>query len=204
MKRSVWITTGVFAALLLLGCGGSSSGYDSTLYTGGGDGDYDDDDGVVPAPNTKVVRSGTGTVIAILGPPGGTLELVGGARVDIPPGSLQGGMEFVLKGAPKTTAFLNEEGERPVGPTFVFSPEVWAPEGRTVTVSIPLASYPQGWGEVALAYEETIGARVGAEDSQHTRWQYENGRLSGGRAIADVEGLNGNRLQFVLTNLEVQ
>ena len=204
MKHSVWITTGVFAALLLLGCGGASSGT-GPEYGGGGDEDYDDDDsGDVAAPNSKVVRSGSGSVSAILGPPGGSLELSGGARIEIPPGSVEGGQEFVLQAAPKTTAFLNEESERPVGAPFVFSPEVWAPDGRTVTVSIPLASYPRGWGDVALAYEYPIKARVGAEDSQHTKWQYENARLSGGRAVADLEGLNGMRLQFVLTNLEAQ
>jgi hypothetical protein len=45
---------------------------------------------------------------------------------------------------------------------------------------------------------------VGAEDSQHTRWQYENARLTGGRAVADLPAINGYRLQFVLTNLESQ
>lgn len=103
-----------------------------------------------------------------------------------------------------TTAFFNEEAERPVGKTFSFAPAVEAPEGRTIKVSIPLASYPEGWGEVAIAYEYPVGDRVGAEDSIHTRWQYETARLSGGRAVAELPALIGFRLQFVLSNLESQ
>jgi hypothetical protein len=79
-----------------------------------------------------------------------------------------------------------------------------APEGRTIRVSIPLAAYPEGWGDVGIAYEYSMGNRVGAEDSEHTRWQYERAKLSGGRAVADLPALNGYRLQFVLTNLEAQ
>ena len=71
-------------------------------------------------------------------------------------------------------------------------------------VSIPLASYPEGWGDVSLGYEYPEGARVGAEDSEHTKWQYENAKLSGGRAVAELSDVAGYRLQFVLTNLEAQ
>jgi hypothetical protein len=91
-----------------------------------------------------------------------------------------------------------------VGKTFIVSPFVEAPEGRAIQVSIPLASYPDGWGEVAIAYEYPVSNRVGAEDSEHTRWQYERARLTGGRAVADLPAVNGYRLQFVLTNLEAQ
>ena len=43
---------------------------------------------------------------------------------------------------------------------------------------------------------------VGAEDSEHTRWQYTDAKLVGGRIVAEVPGMNGYRLQFVLSNLE--
>ena len=155
-------------------------------------------------PNSSVHKTGSGSVSALVGPPGGTLELSGGARVQIPPGALEDGQEFVLKEAPKTTAFYNSEHERPIGKPFIFSPGVEAPDGRAIEVSIPLASYPQGWGEVSLAYEYPVSAMVGAEDAEHTKWQYENARLSGGRAVAQLPALNGYRLQFVLTNLEAQ
>jgi hypothetical protein len=155
-------------------------------------------------PNSAVRKTGSGSVSVLVGPPGGTLELSNGPRIEIPPGALDDGEEFVLKEAPKTTAFLNSEHEKPVGPAFIFSPGVEAPEGRVIEVSIPLASYPEGWGEVSIAYEYPVGAMVGAEDAEHTKWQYENAKLSGGRAVAKLPALNGYRLQFVLTNLEAQ
>jgi hypothetical protein len=163
--------------------------------------DDNDSDGV---PNAVVRKEGTGSVSALIGPPGGTLELIGGPRVEIPPGAVSGGLEFVLKTAAKTSAFRNKESEKSVGPIFIFSPAVDAPEGRTISVSIPLGAYPEGWGEVALAYEEAQGEVVGGEDSTHTKWQYESGKLSGGRAIAQLNALHGLRLQFVLTNLNAQ
>ncbi len=156
------------------------------------------------APNSAVRKTGSGSVSALVGAPGGTLELSSGPRVEIPPGAIEGGEEFVLKEAPKTTAFLNSEHEKPVGPAFIFSPGLNAPEGRAIEVSIPLASYPEGWGEISIAYEYPVGAMVGAEDAEHTKWQYENAKLSGGRAVAQLPALNGYRLQFVLTNLEAQ
>jgi hypothetical protein len=155
-------------------------------------------------PNSAVRKTGSGSVSVLVGPPGGTLELSAGPRIEIPPGAVDDGEEFVLKEAPKTTAFLNSEHEKPVGPAFIFSPGVEAPEGRAIEVSIPLASYPEGWGEVSIAYEYPVGAMVGAEDAEHTKWQYENAKLSGGRAVAKLPALNGYRLQFVLTNLEAQ
>ena len=110
----------------------------------------------------------------------------------------------MLNEAPMTTAFFNEEHERPIGPTFVLSPGVDAPDGNAIRVSIPLASYPKGWGDVAIGVEAPSGAVVGGEDSEHTKWDYENAKLVGGRAVAEMPALNGYRLQFVLTNLEAQ
>jgi hypothetical protein len=155
-------------------------------------------------PNSAVRKTGSDSISALVGPPGGTLELSSGPRVEIPAGAIEGGREFVLQEAPRTTAFRNSEHEKPVGPPFIFSPGVEAPQGRSIDVSIPLASYPEGWGEVSIAYEYPVGAMVGAEDAEHTRWQYENAKLSGGRAVAQLPALNGYRLQFVLTNLEAQ
>jgi hypothetical protein len=197
----VGISVAVLAACSLVACNkgaggspGASEGGDEES-TGGGD---------VAVPNSAVHKTGSGSVSALIGPPGGTLELASGAKVEIPPGAVQGGEEFVLKDAPNTTAFFNSEHERPVGPTFIFSPDVHAPEGRSIRVSIPLASYPAGWGDVSIAFEYPAGEMVGAEDSEHTKWQYEDGKLSGGRAVAELPALNGYRLQFVLTNLEAQ
>ncbi len=182
----------------LCGCGsstanspGASSAHDSNTS---GDG----------VPNSFVHKQGSGSVSALIGPPGGLLELVEGPRVEIPPGAVEGSTEFGLRIAEKTTAFLNKEGEKAVGPVFIFSPEVSAPEGRNITVSIPLAAYPEGWGDVAFAYEISQGAVVGGEDSTRTKWQYDNAKLSGGRAVAQTQALTGLRMQFVLSNLATQ
>ena len=160
--------------------------------------------GEVAAPRGAVHKSGGDKATATMGPGGGTLDIASGAKVEIPPGTLSEATEVVLTVSQGTTAFFNEEREKPVGPTFEVSPAMSAPEGSAIRISIPLASYPEGWGEVALGYEYPEGARVGAEDSEHTKWQYENAKLSGGRAVADLSDVTGYRLQFVLTNLEAQ
>jgi hypothetical protein len=184
----------------LLGCGpkagsepGASEGDESS--SSGGE---------APVPNSVVNKSGSGKVTATMGPSGGSLTLSSGAKVEIPPGAIEGALDVVLEESQMTTAFYNEESERPIGPTFIVSPGVQAPEGRTIKVSIPLAAYPEGYGDVAIAYEYSVGDRVGAEDSEHTRWQYETAKLSGGRAVADLPGVNGYRLQFVIANLDAQ
>jgi hypothetical protein len=200
MKPVYWTTLSALGLFLALGCSNTSTNGPRGAQSSG-DEDDDEDYGV---PNSVVNERGSGGVSARIGPPGGSLELTEGPRVEIPPGAVEGSEEFVLKTAPLTTAFLNEESERPLGPTFVFSPGVDAPEGRMITVSFPLPSYPEGWGDVALAYEYPTGDRAYAEDSQHTKWQFEPGKLQGGRAVAQLPALNGMRLQFTLTNLNAQ
>lgn len=181
------------------GGGGSSPGASSSNE------DYSaSQGGEAPAVVGAVHETGSDSVEATFGAAGGSLTLASGPKVEIPAGSFSEPTDIVLKEAPMTTAFFNEEAEKPVGPTFVISPGIEPPEGSSVRVSIPLASYPAGWGDIAIAYEYPVGNMVGAEDSQHTRWQYENARLSGGRAVADLPALNGYRLQFVLSNLEAQ
>lgn len=185
-------------AVALLGCGGGGSPGASAASQDSSAG------GEQTVPNAPVHKTGGKSVTAVIGPPGGSLELSSGAKIEIPAGAIEDKQTFVLEEAPGTTAFFNSEHERPVGPIFVISPGVNAPDGSTVQVSIPLASYPQGWGDVSLAYEYPVGEVVGGEDSEHTRWQYTDAKLSGGRAVAEVPGLNGYRLQFVLSNLEAQ
>jgi hypothetical protein len=186
----------IAAALVLAGCGGGAA-------SGPGPASPADDEGG-GVPGARVSKVGSGSVSAVLGPAGGSLELSGGPRVEIPAGSLQGAEEFVLREAPKTTAFFNSEHERPIGPTFILSPDVQAQEGRMIRVSLPLAGFPEGWGDPSIAYEYVVGQMVGAEDAEHTKWDYEDAQLTGGRLVADLPGLPGERLQFVLTNLESQ
>ena len=156
------------------------------------------------APKAAVHKQGGKSVTATIGSGGGSLELASGAKVEIPAGAIAGSQELVLEEAQSTTAFFNDEHERPIGPTFILSPAVGVPEGETVSVSIPLAAYPAGWGDGAIGFEYPVGNMVGGEDAEHTRWQYADADLVNGRLIAKLPGLNGYRLQFVLTNLEAQ
>lgn len=187
--------------LALAGCGGPAG----ESEPGASEGDSSSSSGdEAPAPAGVVNKSGSGSVTARIGSAGGSLTLSSGPKVEIPAGAIDGAEDIELSETQGTTAFLNEESERPVGPTFVIAPDVQAPEGKTIKVSIPLASYPEGYGDVAIAYEYSMGNRVGAEDSEHTRWQYESAKLVGGRAVAELPAVNGYRLQFVLSNLEAQ
>jgi hypothetical protein len=197
------ILIGVAAVLLgLLGCksSGGSPGASTTNENGesSGGGDH------AAMPTGAVHKSGGNTVSATFGPAGGTLDIASGARVDIPAGTFQEATDVVLSTTQGTTAFLNEEREKPVGPTFQVSPGFNAPDGSKIRVSIPLASYPEGWGDVSLGYEYPEGAVVGGEDSEHTKWQYEDAKLTGGRAVAELDAVAGYRFQFVLSNLEAQ
>lgn len=151
-------------------------------------------------PIGPVSKRGSGKVAATLGKGGGSLELDEGPRVVVPSGALESATDFVLKVAPKTTAFFNKESERPVGPTFSFSP----PLDSSVEVSFPLSALPSGWGEPSIAYEIAEGTEIKGEDSTRTKWQYERAKLSGGRVVAQLAQATGLRMQFVLTNLEAQ
>lgn len=184
------------AGLALAGCGGGSASAPGPASAANEEGQ-----GV---PTARVTEVGSGSVSAVFGPPGGSLELSGGPRVEVPAGSIEGAQEYVLRTAPKTTAFFNSEQERPIGPTFIFSPDVQAPEGRMIRISIPLAGFPDGWGKPSIAYEYIVGQMVGAEDAEHTKWDYEDAHLTGGRLVAELPAIPGERLQFVLTNLEAQ
>jgi hypothetical protein len=141
----------------------------------------------------------------LIGSGGGTLELDEGPRVTIPPGTVKGGQEFVLKVAPKTTAFSNKESEKPLGPTFAFAPAVDASGSEGIEVSYPLGTLPKGWGEPSIAHEVQEGAAISyGENSTRTNWQYERAKLSGGRVVAHLASVDGLRMQFVLTNLEAE
>jgi len=193
--RWLWLSIGV-----MLGCGGSQAEAPAASTANEAVNGRS-----ASGPIGPVSKHGSGSVSAKVGPGGGTLELDEGPRVVIPAGAVEAGQEFVLKVAPKTTAFLNKESERPLGPTFSFSPPLDAPDGTSIEVSFPLASLPAGWGEPSIGYEVEAGGEMSyGEDSTRTKWQYERASLSGGRVVAKVSEVTGLRLQFVLTNLEAQ
>ena len=187
-----------FVVAMVVGCGGASAGAPAANTAN------EAKPGGAVASTRPVSKRGSGSVAATLGPSGGSLELDEGPRVEVPPGAVSDGRDYVLKVASKTTAFFNKESERPLGPTFSFSPDLDAPAGNAIKVSFPLASLPEGWGDPAIAYEVSQGEIVGAEDSTRTKWQYERAALSGGRVVASLPNVTGLRMQFVLTNLEAQ
>lgn len=189
-----WLVLSIAA----LGCGGSQAAAPAASTANEV---KETSDGTRPGPTNPVSKHGSGTVEATLGKGGGTLELDEGPRVVVPAGEVDSATDFVLKIAPKTTAFFNKESERPLGPTFSFSPPIDA----NIEVSFPLSSLPSGWGEPSIAYEAAEGAEISyGEDSTRTRWKYERAQLSGGRVVAKLGQATGLRMQFVLTNLEAQ
>jgi len=190
----------LFLSLAVLGCGGSQAAAPAASTPHELRSEHSESGPVGP-----VSKRGSGSVTAKVGTGGGSLELSEGPRVTIPPGAVHGALDFVLKIAPKTTVFLNNESERALGPTFSFSPPAEAPDGSTFEVSFPLASLPSGWGDPSIAFEYEEGTAIGyGEDSTRTKWQHERATLSGGRVVAKLPHMTGLRLQFVLTNLEVQ
>ena len=186
------------------GCKKDGGASEPGASSSSGDEGGDTEGGGRATPNSVVHKSGGKSVTALIGPPGGVLEISSGAKVEIPAGTLPDGDEITLADASGSTAFLNSEHERPVGPVFVIAPAMEATDGRKIRVSIPLGAYPEGWGDVQMGYEYPVGAMVGADDATHTKWQTEPAKLVGGRAVAEVPALPGFRLQFVLSNLESQ
>jgi hypothetical protein len=172
--------------------------------SGSGDEAEPTDHGGPSAPGVAVNKRGGSSVTAVIGPSGGSLEIASGARIEISPGAFAEAQEITIADAPGSTAFLNSEHERPIGPVFTVAPAMDATERGNIRVSIPLASYPPGWGDVRMGFEYPTGNMVGGEDATHTKWQTEAAQLTGGRAVATVPALPGFRLQFVLTNLESQ
>lgn len=195
-----------FAALLLglATCKPGGGADEPGASSGSGDESESSEGGGAPTPNSAVRKSGGKSASALMGPPGGTLEIASGAKVEVPPGTLKEAEEITIADAPSSTAFLNSEHQRPVGPVFIVAPPMEATEGRAIRISIPLGSYPSGWGDVQLGYEYPVGEMVGGEDSTHTKWSTEPAKLSGGRAVAELPAVPGFRMQFVLSNLESQ
>lgn len=194
------IRLGVLALFVsLAGC--SSAEPAPTARSGPGPSSSGGERTIAPA---RVYERGASSVTASVGPGGGTLELASGPRLVIPAGTLEQPQEVVLKEASKTTAFSNQEHQRTEGPTFVVGPALEALPGKPIEISLPLAAYPDGWGDVALGYEFPVQHMAGVDDAEHTKWQYATAKLSDGRAVAQLPAINGYRLQFLLSNLVAQ
>ena len=196
MRRAV---LGFAAALTaaLYGCGGAAAGGDSAEYA-------DTSSNAMEAPSGPVNKSGGDEVVARMGPAGGRLELANGARVEIPPGCIEGAQDIIFKNAPRTTAFKDADvrGDKAVGPIVLVSPAVYAPEGRNIVVSIPFGGLPEGYSGrgLYLATEvESAEQRQFAEDTTVTTWDYVRAKVVGGRAVAELPALSGMRLQFIVS-----
>jgi hypothetical protein len=189
-------------SLIALGCGGSQA---EAPAASSANEVKEKAASAASGPINSVSKHGSSSVALLLGTGGGTLELDEGPRVMVPPGTVKAGQEFVLKVAPKTTAFSNKESEKPLGPTFAFAPGIDASSGEGIEISYPLGTLPKGWGEPSIAYEVQEGAEITyGENSTRTSWQYERAKLTGGRVVAHLASVDGLRMQFVLTNLEAQ
>lgn len=136
-----------------------------------------------------------------MGPGGGTLELANGARLEVPEGCFSEPTLLVLRNAPATTAFLNQEDLAAVGPLVLVSPEIYGGSGEIV-FSIPLTALPEGYTDqhLQIANEQPEGdQREYAENSTTTRWHYDRAQHQNGRATARFASLPGMRLQFVVS-----
>jgi len=154
MRRAVLGLAAVLGAALCA-CGGGAAEGD---YSG-----YGDETSAEPgAPSGPVNRSGGDEVVARMGPAGGRLELANGARVEIPPGCIEGAQDIIFKNAPRTTAFKDADvrGDKAVGPIVLVSPAVYAPEGRNIVVSIPFGGLPEGYSGRGLYLATEVEPRA--------------------------------------------
>ncbi len=153
-------------------------------------------------PSGPVRKRGGDAVEATMGPDGGQLELANGARLEIPSGAFEEATLLVMRNAPATTAFLNQEDLAAVGPLVFVSPEIYGSDSGEIVFSIPLASLPAGYEpeHLQIANEQPEGdQREYAENTTSTRWHYDRAQLQNGRAVARFRSLPGMRLQFVVS-----
>lgn len=193
MKLPVLLT--ILCAFALLACGGGeirpAHAYSESEASSGDE-----------LPRGPVRKRGGDSVEATMGPDGGQLELANGARLEIPAGAFEEATLLVMRNAPATTAFLNQEDLAAVGPLVLVSPEIYGSASGQLVFSIPLASLPAGYTaeHLQIANEQPAGdQREYAENSTTTRWHYDRAAHEGGRAIARFGSLPGMRLQFVVS-----
>lgn len=148
----------------------------------------------------RVEARGDRAVTARVGVPGGTLELANGARLEIPAGALGATEELTFSIGADTNAFDRRDDQETVGATLIAIPAL-ASAGPAFRVSIPLLTLPPGFGpeHVALATEELDAQQraLGMGGTQ-TRWYVNPARIEDQRLVAELDGLTGQRLQFVV------
>jgi hypothetical protein len=197
MRPSPWYVRAFVSVALItsmsapaLGCGGSQPASKTAA-------NYEP--GVTNEATSEVHKRGDKKLIAEIGPPGGTLELANGARLTIPLGALSETVEITFAEGARTTAFANHEYERVIGPTLEIGPE--ASLSGPVTVSVPLSTIPEGFGEKDL----TLGMEVPSDTQRlemqgvQTRWDYLPAQSQSGRAVAEITAVPGYRVQFLVS-----
>lgn len=191
MKHQVLVT--MLCALSMMACGDAEPTQHAAPAASSGD----------EFPRGVVRKRGGDLIEAEVGPDGAQLELANGARLEVPAGSFDEPGPLVMRNAPATTAFLNQEDLVAVGPLVLVSPEVYGSNsGGEIVFSIPLASLPEGYTEqhLQIANEQPASEQRGyAENSTTTRWHYDRAQLENGRAVARFASLPGMRLQFVVS-----
>ena len=158
------------------------------------------DDATAPGPVAPVQRRGGKQMTVAVGRGGATLELDNGARIVIPAGTLRQATDVVFMQAKPTTAFSNYDDQTPLGPTLQLSPEMQAPAGSKIVLSVPLSQMPDGYtgNDVEVAHEELDERqRAYGDQSTVTRWHYGDAGLRAGRLYAEFDYVSGMRLQFV-------
>lgn len=189
MMKSIY---GLLIVGLLAGCGDGGSTTSIVPQTSG-----DEEDEVVRAANA----SGDRTVTARVGPPGGSLSLANGVRLEIPRGALEEAVEITFSVAEPTRSFANREDIRLIGPCVMAIPAVQAAGGESFKLSGPIPSIPDGFEaeDITLTVEVPSSDQREMHQSTQTLWDFLPAQASGGRAQAELEGLPGFRFQFAVS-----
>ncbi|MDB4975371.1 MAG: hypothetical protein JWN48_3712 [Myxococcaceae bacterium] len=151
----------------------------------------------------EVHKRGSGKLIVVVGPAGGTLELDNGARLLIPQGSLSEPVEVTFAEGSRTTAFSNHDYERPLGPTLEIACD--STLQSPFELSIPDTKLPEGFSEkdLALGVEAPASTQRAIEgQAVQTRWDYLEASAKAGRAVASLVQVPGYRVQFLVSKAE--
>lgn len=155
-----------------------------------------------PTPSGPVHARGGGDVTAVVGNEGGELTLSNGFTLTIPEGALVEPVEITMRVATDSAAFRNREDEQAIGQSVRISPDLTATQGKMFTLEVPFTSLPNGFSasDAAIAVERPVHEREGVMDSLvSTRWDHLQARVANGHMSAEVDRLEGFRVQFVVS-----
>jgi len=200
VRNKTLVSFGIAALLVAFGCGGGSEETRPDYMPPPGDGEGSGGGG----DGEPVHATGGSSATATIGAAGGSLAVSNGWRLEIPAGALGDTVTIALSAGSQTQAWNNRDYERPIGPAMQIQPALVAQPGQRLTVSAPLQPLPSGFTQenITLAYEvvdEHQRELGGRGTNTQTRWDYANATVSGERMSAEVPGLGGFRLQFLVS-----